>query len=441
MKYRVRAIGMFDFGGMVALMSPLIAWAMLSTTSLGWRTVYWYLFAFEAYSLTMIIVFYRPPNFNTKHRRDGKTRWQTFKQLDFIGIGLFSAGCIIFLIGVNWGGRQYDWSSAPVIATLVVGIVLLIALGFYEAYADLEYPMLPPKFFNNIRGFTVLLVLCFVGGMLYYSMNVLWPRQSTLLFVPADRPIIAGVYANMVSFGTITAGFIVLTFCHRIGHERWQQVGFMVAQTALIGSLASIGVDDRAQAIATIIVLAMCITPPQLLSFAMISIGIENQVDIGVANGLASTFRLMGGAVATAIYSAILANKFSAALPNKMAPVIASNNIPQSDAQDLLAAATLNTAEAYETVPNISPAIIEASQAAVRLAYVEGFKLVYLVAIAFGILACIAAFFTMTIPKEKKTMHRAIRMENEAGGARADQAGVEDAGKGELGGDGDGRGV
>jgi hypothetical protein len=53
-----------------------------------------------------------------------------------------------------------------------------------------------------------------------------------------------------------------------------------VAQTALIGSLASIGVNDRAQAIATIIVLAATITPPQLLSFAMISMGIENQVDM-----------------------------------------------------------------------------------------------------------------------------------------------------------------
>lgn len=38
------------------------------------------------------------------------------------------------------------------------------------------------------------------------------------------------------------------------------------AQTALIGSLASVGVNDRVQAIVTIIVLAITITPPQLLS-------------------------------------------------------------------------------------------------------------------------------------------------------------------------------
>jgi hypothetical protein len=38
--------------------------------------------------------------------------------------------------------------------------------------------------------------------MLYYSMQVLWPRQSALLYVPADRPILRGVYANLTLMGT-----------------------------------------------------------------------------------------------------------------------------------------------------------------------------------------------------------------------------------------------
>lgn len=109
----------------------------------------------------------------------------------------------------------------------------------------------------------MVLVICFVGGMLYYSMNVLWPRQSALLFVPADDPIVAGVYANMVSFGSILAGLVTIFVCSKLGAERWQQVGFMVMQTALIGSLASVGVDDKVQAAVTIIVLASLITPPQ----------------------------------------------------------------------------------------------------------------------------------------------------------------------------------
>lgn len=38
--------------------------------------------------------------------------------------------------------------------------------------------------------------------MLYYSMQVIWPRQASLLFVPANEPILRGVYANLTLFGT-----------------------------------------------------------------------------------------------------------------------------------------------------------------------------------------------------------------------------------------------
>jgi MFS family permease len=136
-------------------MSPLIAYSLLARTALGWRAVYWYIFAFESLSLILVVVFYRPPNFHTKHRTDGKTRWQLVKQMDYVGFALFSLGCILFLIGVNWGGRQYDWNSAPVISTLVIGAALLVVLGFYEVYAPLKYPMLPTKFFKNIRGMSL----------------------------------------------------------------------------------------------------------------------------------------------------------------------------------------------------------------------------------------------------------------------------------------------
>lgn len=123
---------------------------------------------------------------------------------------------------------RYEWNSAHVIATIVAGVAVLVALGFYEVYMPLQYPMLPTRLFRNVRGFTMLLVLCFVSGMLYYSMNVLWPRESGLLFVPENKPIIAGVYANMVSFGTIIAALLVAIVCSRIGHERWQLVWFIV---------------------------------------------------------------------------------------------------------------------------------------------------------------------------------------------------------------------
>jgi hypothetical protein len=38
--------------------------------------------------------------------------------------------------------------------------------------------------------------------MLYYSMQVIWPRESALLFVPADKPIIRGIYANLTTLAS-----------------------------------------------------------------------------------------------------------------------------------------------------------------------------------------------------------------------------------------------
>ncbi|OQO14882.1 hypothetical protein B0A48_00264 [Cryoendolithus antarcticus] len=384
MRYRVFAIGCFELTALIAFVSPVIAYAMLSQTIIGWRAVYWFLFSFEACGLTLLVFCYKPPTFHTKHRTDGKTRIELLRQMDFVRVLLFASGCISFLLGINWGGRKYAWSSAPVISTIVIGAVLLVSLGLWEAFANLKYPMLPPK--------------------------------SGLLFVPAGKPIIAGVYANMVSYGTILAGLVVVFFCQRVGHERWQQVGFMVVQTALIGSLASVGLDDRIQAVVTIIVLATTITPPQLLAFVMISMNIDDQVDIGVANGLASTFLLMGGAVATAIYSAILSNRFASELPKMMAFVIAANNISASSAAGLLKSAAVNTAAAYKSalsLPGVTATVIGSTQRAVKLACVDAFKMVYLIALAFGGVAIICAAFTKSIPKERKTLRRAVKMENE----------------------------
>jgi hypothetical protein len=77
----------------------------------------------------------------------------------------------------------------------------------------------------------------------------------------------------------------MIFFCSKVGHERWQLIGFMIVQTALISSMASIGIDGKAQAIATVLIGGAVITAPQLLSFTIISLGLEDQTDIGIGVG------------------------------------------------------------------------------------------------------------------------------------------------------------
>ena len=139
----------------------------------------------------------------------------------------------------------------------------------------------------------------------------------------------------------------------------------------------------------------------------------------GVAVGLAGTFRLLGGAVATAIYTAILTGGFNSALPSEMTKAIDSAGVPYS--RELLAglikAAQTNTAAAYNAVTGITPALASSAAMATKLAYVNGFKIVYLVAIAFGALAILASLCTVSTDRKLKNNQRAVVLKNELKGS------------------------
>jgi hypothetical protein len=136
----------------------------------------------------------------------------------------------------------------------------------------------------------------------------------------------------------------------------------------------------------------------------------------GIAVGLAGTFRLFGGAVATAIYTAIYSNKFNQVLPNQMTSALESSDVSFSDStlQQLIAAGATNTRAAYEAVAGATPDLVERAIDAARESYVQGFRLVYLIAIAFGAVATIAAACTVSTDRSKKNNDRAIVMKDEA---------------------------
>ena len=207
----------------------------------------------------------------------------------------------------------------------------------------------------------------------------------------------------------------MVLICSRVGHERWQIVTFMCLQTALIGSLASVGLKDKAQAIVTIIFGSATVTPPQLVSFTMLSLNLEDQNDIGIAVGLAGTFRLLGGAIATAIYSAVLSGRFASTLPAYVRQAAEDSGFPMENLPALLKATATNTAAAYKKVPGITQAVISAAGLAYKLAYVQAFRLVFLIAIGFGGAAIVAAFCTKTTPVSLKNNNRAVRLKNELG--------------------------
>ncbi|KIW86160.1 hypothetical protein Z517_01555 [Fonsecaea pedrosoi CBS 271.37] len=411
-RQRFFLLGCLEVSNMPAQFSALIAYAFVAHSSIGWRACYWWCFSWEVSSAILLFLFYHPPSFETKHQVDHKTKLQLLTELDYVGLVLFSAGCAIILMGINWGGSLHPWKSAACIAPIVIGGASLIALGFWEVYADLKYPILPPKLFRQWRSFTAVLAVVFVGGMLYYSNAVLWPRISTLLFVPADDLILRGLYANMSALAVMVAAIYCMAVMPWVGHEQWQLIGLACLQTAFIGGFSSLKIHEKGKAIAFLLIAGAAASSVNQIAFGMVSLGIEDQTDIGVAVGLVSTSRLLGGAVASAIYVAIYTNKFSEEIPGHIAHVAASTGF-QGSTSALLAAAIKNTEAAYEAVPGITANIISACQLAVKYAYVDAFSLTYKVAIAFGGAAIIASLCTRNVEQKKKSNDRAVRLENE----------------------------
>lgn len=239
-----------------------------------------------------------------------------------------------------------------------------------------------------------------IGGMQYYSNATLWPRLSQLLY--ASDEISKGLYALVLPLGTIIGGIIV-SFSKYIGHQRWQVLFAVALQTACVGAMSTATISNPVQSIILTCIISTCTSINILNGMVLVGFGIVYQEDIGTAAGLAGTSRLLAGAVATAIFSNVTNNKYATSLrPNVLANV-SKYNLPTATLSKLLVAAKAGTAAAYQAVPGITPAIRAAATLGNKQAYLQGAHLSYQVALAFGLLGVICAFFIPTIDDRKYT--------------------------------------
>lgn len=134
----------------------LLANVMISDAT--WRVMFWIAIGYGGFSLIGTFLVYFPPS---HPRPDGKTKWEEFKDLDFLGAFLFTTGVTVFLFGLNSGGNQYPWNSAGTLAPLVLGLIVFLGAFIYDFVVPKD-PLFPWYLFKNFREFSALPVLVFV---------------------------------------------------------------------------------------------------------------------------------------------------------------------------------------------------------------------------------------------------------------------------------------
>ncbi|KAF2008477.1 MFS general substrate transporter [Aaosphaeria arxii CBS 175.79] len=398
-KYRHVTIGLFDAASVIAQIMPLVAWVIIKQTG-NWRIAYYMMIGFQTINLVLLWFFYFPPSFKEKQAEHGKSKRQLLREFDWLGLFLFIAGCTLFIIGVNWGGSLYPWTSATTLAPLIIGFLTIIGLGFYEAYGNLKEPLFPPRLFRAMRHFTVPMLVMAIGGMQYYSNATLWNRLSQILYTSDE--ISKGLYAEVLPLGSVLGG-IVVAFSKKIGHQRWQVTFAVALQTACVGALSTATIDNPVKSIILTFFVSLCTSINLLNGMVLVGFGIVYQEDIGTAAGLAGTSRLLAGAVATAIFSNVTNNKYATELPKRVGDNVSSFNLPSGTLAQLIKAARAGTAAAYNAVPGMTPAIRAAATLGNKEAYLSGAHLSYQVALAFGLVGTVAAFFIPSVDERKYT--------------------------------------
>ncbi|VUC21569.1 unnamed protein product [Clonostachys rosea] len=388
-------------------LGPGFARMMVEYTALGWRWVYWLNVITVGTSLVLFLVCYFPPDFSQLSQ--GTSKKDQLKNIDFVGFLLYGGGLVCLLLALSmicflgmqngscltydftaWGGRQYTWGSAQVVATLVVGILVLISFVIYEIYMAPRSPLVPMNLFK-ITNYNVAVIVGSVGQMSFYALNVIWPQQVTNLYTTDNIKIgwMSCTTGAALAFGEVLTG----PLCKKGMHVKLQMFLSMTGLCIFCG-IMSLGNESReALSVAMTVVIGLFVGWIELICIVVASLVIPPE-HIGSGTAFFASFRAITGTIATSIYVAIQTNQYNSKVGGYVSNAatdagFAVNNVPEL----LKVVAKSTTAGAIGSVPGMTEAVSQAVTAAIKRAYAQSYSTVYLSSLAFGGVALASCFF------------------------------------------------
>ncbi|KAL2810903.1 major facilitator superfamily domain-containing protein [Aspergillus granulosus] len=175
-------------GAVVALangIGPVIGGALSSVSEDSWRWIFRLNLPLTA--LTTLCVFFFMPL--RKVTGDWKLK---LKAIDFVGASLALAGTAVLLLGLTWGGGEYPWDSAHVIATLVVGFAVCIVFVLWQ-WKGARYPLVPMHIFKS-RIVNGACLTMFING---------WNFLVQVYYIPT-------FYQLVFNYSTVKSGAMLL---------------------------------------------------------------------------------------------------------------------------------------------------------------------------------------------------------------------------------------
>ncbi|MCJ1278699.1 hypothetical protein MMC21_006516 [Puttea exsequens] len=376
---------------------PSVLWAQLIASHGGWRYCGLLCGAWAFVGLVMTIIFYHPP---PRVNSQGLSKKEIIKQIDFVGGFLSIAGMLVFMAALQWGGNQYSWRSAHVLAPLFIGFFLLVAFVVWEAKFA-PYPMFPARLKQSPRILTLTLVITFISGANFFSVLLFWPTQAFNVY--GQDPVGVGIRGLPIGFSILAGAVIVLWLLSRLrGHNRELMIASACIMTAGTAALASLTHDTLHRAYGLLVLAGLGIGGIVVPASIITTIICPDDL-IGTVAALTLAIRVVGGSIGYTAYYNVFVSKFTPKVVYYVGGVM-EEQLGIMDKKVIQEAVVLTGAsllEGIRVLPGIAgkPGAWEAVVLAGQVAYAESYRYVYLVSIAFGAVSIVAACFLGNIDR------------------------------------------
>ncbi|QYN32621.1 DHA2 family efflux MFS transporter permease subunit [Pseudonocardia sp. DSM 110487] len=222
-------------------------------------------------------------------------------RFDVGGVVLVTAGAF----GIVWGlvrGNAAGWSSAEVLAALVLGVALVVAFVLWERRT--KAPMLPMRFFR-LRAFATANPANFcVFASLYGTLFFLAQYFQTAL---GDGPLAAGLRLMPWTATLMVCAPIAGRLADRYGERTFVVIGLLL-QSVAMGWIAVVADTDTAylELLPALVVGGVGLTMAMPAAQKAV-VGAVQPQEIGQASGAFMMLRILGGVFGVAVTVAVFA--------------------------------------------------------------------------------------------------------------------------------------
>lgn len=222
-------------------------------------------------------------------------------QIDWTGAGLLVVATVALMLAMSWGGVRFAWASPPILG-LLAAFVVLTALFFMQQQRAPE-PLLPLFVLANRVVLTGTLACAFGMGT---SIGLMIFTPIYFESVRGLTPSMSGAALTPLMVGTAIGATIAGRSMASVPHYKLLPIaGLAVAAAAM----ATISFDPQGLPLGVVIALAAVTSIGYGTVLPVTTICIQNAAPaghLGTATSVMVFVRQLGGALAVALFGAIL---------------------------------------------------------------------------------------------------------------------------------------